>query len=61
VLILTRKTDETIAIGEDIQIRVLSIQGGHVKLGIDAPMEISVHREEVYLRLSNDEQSLEES
>ena len=47
MLILTRKEGETITIGEDIQIKVLSVQGGKVRLGIDAPKEVSVNREEV--------------
>ncbi len=47
MLILTRKEGETITIGEDIQIKVLSVQGGKVRLGIDAPREVSVNREEV--------------
>jgi len=47
MLILTRKVGETITIGEDIQVKVLSVQGGKVRLGIDAPREVSVNREEV--------------
>jgi len=50
MLILTRKAGETITIGEDIQIKVLSVQGGKVRLGIDAPREVSVNREEVLLK-----------
>lgn len=50
MLILTRKTGETITIGENIQIRVLGIKGGQVRIGIDAPREISVNREEVHAR-----------
>ncbi len=47
MLILTRKEGETITIGEDIQVKVLSVQGNKVRLGIDAPREVSVNREEV--------------
>jgi carbon storage regulator len=47
MLILTRKEGETITIGEDIQIKVLAVQGGKVRLGIDAPREVRVNREEV--------------
>ena len=50
MLILTRKEGETITIGEDIQIKVLAVQGGKVRLGIEAPREVSVNREEVLLR-----------
>jgi len=48
MLILTRKVGETITIGENIQIQVLSIKGGQVRIGIDAPREIAVNREEIY-------------
>jgi len=50
MLILTRKEGETITIGEDIQIKVLAVQGGKVRLGIEAPREVSVNREEVLQR-----------
>jgi len=46
MLILTRKPGEVITIGEDIQIHVLSIKGGQARIGIDAPREIPVNREE---------------
>jgi carbon storage regulator len=49
MLILTRKVGETITLGENIQIKVLSVKGGQVRIGIDAPREISVNREEVLL------------
>jgi carbon storage regulator len=51
MLILTRKSGETITIGDNIQIRVLGIKGGQVRIGIDAPREISVNREEVHARV----------
>ena len=47
MLILTRKMGETLTIGEDIRIKVLSVKGGQVRIGIDAPREISVNREEI--------------
>ena len=57
MLILSRKAMESIIIGEDITITVLGILGKQVRLGIDAPREIPVHRQEVYLRIqdTNDE------
>ncbi len=57
MLVLTRKTNETIQIGHDIEITVLSVQGDQIKLGIKAPREVEVHRKEVYLSIkeSNDE------
>lgn len=51
MLILTRKTGEVIRIGDDIQIRVLSIKGYQVRIGIDAPRTLEVHREEIYNRI----------
>ncbi len=51
MLILTRKLGEGIMIGSDVVVRVIEIKGGQVKLGIDAPHETSVHREEVYRRI----------
>jgi carbon storage regulator len=51
VLILTRKSGESIAIGDKIRIRVLDIRGRQVRIGILAPNEMPVHREEVYDRI----------
>lgn len=51
MLILTRKIGESINIGTDIKITVVSIDGGQVRLGIDAPKDVIVHREEVYKRI----------
>jgi carbon storage regulator len=51
VLILTRKSGESIAIGDKIRVRVLDIRGRQVRLGIVAPDETPVHREEVYNRI----------
>jgi carbon storage regulator len=48
MLVLSRKKDEKIIIGDNIAIMVVEIQGDKVRLGIDAPREITVHREEVY-------------
>lgn len=51
MLVLTRRTGETFMIGDDIKVTVVNVEGGQVKLGIDAPRDISVHREEVYQRI----------
>jgi carbon storage regulator len=51
MLILTRKLGENIRIGDNIRIVVLDIKGGQVKLGIDAPPSVAVHREEIYERI----------
>jgi carbon storage regulator len=51
MLILTRKFGENIRIGDKIKIIILDVKGGQVKLGIDAPPNITVHREEIYERI----------
>ncbi len=51
MLILTRKVGEKITIGDDIEITVVEIKGKQVRLGINAPSELPVHREEVYRRI----------
>ena len=48
MLVLSRKQDEKIIIGDEITLMVISIQGDKVRLGIDAPKHVTVHREEVY-------------
>ena len=49
MLVLTRRIGETIRIGDDVSISILDVQNGQVRVAIDAPREIPVHREEVYL------------
>ena len=51
MLVLTRKLGEMIRIGDQIKVTVLEVRSGQVKLGIDAPTEVKVHREEVYARI----------
>ena len=51
MLVLTRKTGESIVIGNDIRVTVLEMQGRQIRLGIDAPTDVSVHRGEVYERI----------
>ncbi|GAB4141295.1 carbon storage regulator CsrA [Thermopirellula anaerolimosa] len=48
MLVLSRKTNEQIIIGDDIVVTVVSIRGGSVRLGIDAPATLSIHRGEIY-------------
>ncbi|PVX38819.1 carbon storage regulator CsrA [Pasteurella langaaensis DSM 22999] len=51
MLILTRKVGESLLIGDDISITVLSVRGNQVKIGVNAPKDVSVHREEIYQRI----------
>jgi len=57
MLVLSRKPDETIIIADDIRITLLSIQGKQVRLGIDAPNDVTVHREEVHKRIKEEKKS----
>ena len=51
MLILTRKIGESLVIGDNVIVRLLSIKGNQVRLGIEAPQNVSVHREEIYHRI----------
>lgn len=48
MLVLTRRMDESIVIGDDIRVKVVAIKGDHVRLGVEAPRATPIHREEVY-------------
>lgn len=54
MLILTRKVGETIVIGHDIKVTVLGVKNNQVRIGIDAPKEITVHREEIFERIQSE-------
>ncbi len=56
MLILTRKLGESITIGDDIKVTVLGIFGRQVRLGIEAPLKVVVHREEIYVKIQNENQ-----
>lgn len=57
MLVLTRKINESIIINEDIELQVLSIDGDQVKLGIQAPRSVDIHRKEVFLSIQNENES----
>ena len=61
MLILTRKLGESINIGEDIKISVLGIHGRQVRIGIDAPMDVVVHREEIYVKIQEENRKASKS
>jgi len=53
MLILTRRIGEALKVGDDVSVTVLGIKGSQVRLGINAPKNVSVHREEVYDKINN--------
>jgi carbon storage regulator len=57
MLILTRRVGETMVVGDDVFITVLGIKGHQVRLGINAPKEVSVHREEIYQKIQEEKNS----
>lgn len=57
MLILTRRPGETIRINDDISVTVLSVCGRQIKLGVDAPEQVTVHREEIYQRIQDEARS----
>ncbi|MEP0073615.1 MAG: carbon storage regulator CsrA [Marinomonas sp.] len=54
MLVITRRTGESINIGDDTEITVLDVKGNQVRIGIEAPKSVAVHREEIYLRIKED-------
>ena len=61
MLILTRRVGETLMIGDDVTVTVLGVKGNQVRIGVNAPKEVSVHREEIYERIKKEQSGSAES
>ena len=56
MLILTRRVGESLIIGDDVVVNILGVKGNQVRIGVDAPKEVSVHREEIYDRIQSEKE-----
>lgn len=61
MLILTRRVGESLMVGDEVTVTVLGVKGNQVRIGVNAPRDVAVHREEIYNRIQDDEQKESES
>lgn len=59
MLILTRKVGEALMVGDDVNITVLGVKGNQVRIGVSAPKEVAVHREEIYQRIQKEKNQVD--
>jgi len=61
MLILTRRVGETLMVGDDVTVTVLGVKGNQVRIGVNAPKDVSVHREEIYQRIQKEKSETQPS
>jgi len=61
MLILTRRVGETLMVGDDVTVTVLGVKGNQVRIGVNAPKDVSVHREEIYQRIQKEKSDAQQS
>lgn len=61
MLILTRRVGETLMVGDDVTVTVLGVKGNQVRIGVNAPRDVAVHREEIYQRIQDEKTGADES
>ena len=61
MLILTRRVGETLMVGDDVTVTVLGVKGNQVSIGVNAPKDVSVHREEIYQRIQREKEGSDQS
>ncbi len=58
MLILTRRVGETLMVGDEVTVTVLGVKGNQVRIGVNAPKEVAVHREEIYQRIKQEQEGI---